>query len=283
MKQILAVSGGVDSMVMLHMAAQQYPTSELVVVHFDHGIRENSSEDAEFVKHKAEQCGIEFQVGRAALGIQASEATAREARYSFLRQVATKHPGAKIWTAHHLNDLVESVTINLLRGTGWRGLAVLDTSDLHRPFLESEPWDRARIWRYAAEHNVSFRQDPTNNEDIYLRNRVRTQLAGRFGYEQKLELYSLWQRQRHLRTQIETADAEILPPKTEPWERSWFQTLEPEIALELLHIGTLRAGISATRPQLENFRQAIINYAPGKYFNLPEDHLVKLGKNKFEL
>ena len=67
------------------------------------------------------------------------------------------------------------------------------------------------------------------------------------------------------------------------WQRTWFTKLDQNIALELLRAGTLRANISATRPQLENFRQAILTYAPGKYFNLPNNHLIKLTKTMFEL
>ena len=122
MKKVLAVSGGVDSMVMLDFACHRYSVDEIVVAHFDHGIRAHSIEDAEFVGKVASEYGVEFRMEKVALGEGASEAAAREQRYAFLEKVANE-AGGEIWTAHHLDDLVETVAINLLRGTGWIGRA----------------------------------------------------------------------------------------------------------------------------------------------------------------
>ena len=275
MKQLLAVSGGVDSMAMLHFACQNFPADELIVAHFDHGIRENSTDDANFVRQKAAEYGTQFCLGRALLGPNASEAAARAARYGFLRNLAAEC-NAQIWTAHHLDDLVESIAINFLRGTGWRGLVALDSVDIYRPFLTEEPWDRAKIWHYAAEHNLTYREDPSNASDEYLRNRLRHQMNNEVD---KLALYNLWKQQKLIKNEIDHIIGDIVPERS--WSREWFRDLSPQLAMELLRAGTLRAGISATRPQLEDFRQAILNYTPGKYFNLPGDKLVRLDKNTF--
>ncbi len=263
---------------------------DTVVAHFDHGTRESAKDDAEFVQRKAQGYQKLFASGCGRLGENASEETARVARYRFLRKASTENDGAAIFTAHHLDDLVESVAINLLRGTGWRGLAVLDTPDICRPFLEPEimpdnlqnlvPFDKKAIREYAAQHRITYRQDPTNQEDHYLRNRVRERSRD---LPQKVELYQLWQRQKKLKREIDRIVAEILPAEYEPWQRGWFRELNEKVALELLRAGTLRAGIRATRPQLENFRQAILNYPSGRYFNLPGDHLIKLSKTEFYL
>ena len=154
-KMILAVSGGVDSMVLLDMVCrtEKIAMKDLVVAHFDHGIRENSHEDARFVQEKAAEYGVEFREERVELGEGASEAEARGKRYDFLGRLAEELDdgrGVEIWTAHHLDDLVETVIINLLRGTGWRGLSALDTRGIRRPFLETElfyePMDKAAIF-----------------------------------------------------------------------------------------------------------------------------------------
>ncbi len=282
MKVILAISGGIDSMVMLDMLIN----SNVVVTHFDHGTRTSSKADADFVKKAADSSGVKFISERAELGDGTSEETARAFRYEFLWKASKENGNAQIYTAHHLDDLVETVAINLLRGTGWRGLAVLDTPGICRPFLEPEisgankPWDKKDIVIYAAEHGVVFRQDPTNNEDNYLRNRVREKLEN---FDKKQEIYELWQKQKVLKAEIDEIVAEILPKKGEAWRRSWFKNLDKSTALEILRAGTLRAGISATRPQLENFRQAILTYAPGKSFNLPGDKLVRFSKDEFYL
>lgn len=286
-KIILAVSGGVDSMVMLDMIcrSKQYSSHDIIVAHFDHGMRENSAEDAEFVRRKAEEYGVKFYLGHGELGEETSEARARTVRYNFLHSI---DPFATVFTAHHLDDLVETVVINLSRGTGWRGLAVLDMPSIRRPFLETEmfyePLDKAAILEYAAKRQLSFREDQSNSSDEYLRNRIRHQMNNfPMDFEQKMQIYDLWQNQKQLKSEIDQLVVSLLPGKNQPWQRAWFENLDTSLALELLRAGTLQAGVSATRPQLEDFRQAILNYAPGKHFNLPGDRLVKLNKRDFML
>jgi len=282
-KIILAVSGGVDSMVMLDMIcrSKQYSSHDIIVAHFDHGMRENSAEDAEFVQRKAKEYSVKFYLGHGELG----EARARTVRYNFLHSI---DPFATVFTAHHLDDLVETTVINLSRGTGWRGLAVLDTPGIRRPFLETEmfyePLDKAAILEYAAKRQLNFREDQSNSSNEYLRNRVRHQMNNfPMDFEQKMQIYDLWQNQKQLKSEIDQLVVSLLPGKNQPWQRAWFENLDTSLALELLRAGTLQAGVSATRPQLKGFRQAILNYAPGKHFNLPGDRLVKLNKRDFML
>lgn len=290
MRKVLAVSGGVDSMVMLDMICRRFTPEEIVVAHFNHGIRENSGLDVEFVQVRAEEYGVEFRSDKAELGAGASEAEAREARYRFLTQVANE-VGGEIWTAHHLDDLVETVAINFLRGTGWRGLAGLGREGVRRPFLETEmfyePMDRAAIFEYAAKRHLRFREDPSNSWDEYLRNRVRQELDNLLSFEQKLEIYELWQEQLKARTEIDKIINAVLPEDGK-FERKWFRELDADesgrkVALEILRAAVIRASISATRPQLEDFRQAILNYGSGKSFNLPSDKLIRFGKEEFWL
>lgn len=290
MKKVLAVSGGVDSMAMLDVVCRRLTPEEIVVAHFDHGMRRDSALDAEFVKARTEEYSVEFRSGKAELGLGASEAEAREARYRFLMQVADEVSG-EIWTAHHLDDLVETVVINCLRGTGWRGLAGLGREGVRRPFLEAElfyePMDRAAIFEYAAKRHLQYREDPSNSWDEYLRNRVRRKVNNLLSFEQKLEIYELWRKQLVTRAEIDGIVNGILPEDGK-FERKWFRELDIDesgrkVALEILRAVTLRAGISATRPQLEDFRQAILNYGSGKSFNLPGNKLIRLGKEEFWL
>ena len=309
MKIILAVSGGVDSMLLLaqvaERAAREGWLDEVVVAQFDHGTRESARADQELVVRKARELGVRCEVRRIGEGLGdgglnegilseegefLSEAAAREARYEFLEAVARKYAPAEIWTAQHLDDLVETVAINLLRGTGWRGLAVMEREGVRRPWLEEAsgggaeqgPADRAEIWRQAGERGLVFREDPTNQEAIYLRNRVRARLEN-WPRAQKLELWRGWRQQKELRREIDQLVAELLPAQGAEWRRSWFWELEPAVAGELLRAGLLRIGVRATRPQLEDFRRAILGYAPGRKFNLPGGRLVQLGRDSFIL
>jgi len=300
MKVVLAISGGVDSMVLLdifgsaELLGRAKTDNEMciMVATFDHGTRPSAKDDAEFVRKKCIDYNLECYVGQGELGEGASEEVARESRYKFLRGVAEgrDNDAAVIYTAHHLDDLVESVAINLIRGTGWRGLAALDTPGIRRPFLETEympnslqdlvPFDKKAIQKYAANFEIDYRQDPTNYEDNYLRNRVREKLND---FNEKQAIYELWRKQKELKHEIDKLVAELLPKRGAAWQRSWFDNLDEKVALELLRAGALQAGISATRPQLQNFLKAIRTYAPGKSFNLPNDKLVKFSKSEFYL
>ncbi len=290
MKKILAVSGGVDSMVMLDLMLSRFPADELVVATFDHGTRESSRADADFVALKTEkfaQLGsalqLKFYRGEAELGAEISEEKAREKRYEFLRKVAFKEKG-EIYTAHHLDDLVESVAINALRGTGWRGLAVLNSAGVRRPFVDGifgEVFDKRKILEYAAKNDIVFRQDPTNTDERYLRNRVRKGVS-KMPFERKKEVYELWRRQLEVAREIEAILEEILPEDLR-FERAWFYNMDEKVATEVLRAGLLRVGVTATRPQIRDFYRAILTYASGKQFNLPNDKLVKIGRRDFQL
>src|SRR6478609_8911137 len=106
MKYVLAVSGGVDSVVLLDMLAKS-EEDELIVAHFEHGIRgQSSQDDARFVEALAAKYDVSCEVGYGALGADASEETARTKRYEFLKKIATKHE-ARLVTAHHQDDVIE--------------------------------------------------------------------------------------------------------------------------------------------------------------------------------
>lgn len=170
---VAAVSGGVDSVVMLHQLVQQ--KQRPTVAHFDHGIREDSGADARFVEGLAQKYNLPFELGQAKLGPKASEEAARKARHAFLHSVRKKHQTEQIATAHHHEDVIETAIINLLRGTGRRGMSSLQYTTLYsRPLIK---WSKKQIYEYATEHRLEWVEDPTNVSDTYLRNRVRHRLV----------------------------------------------------------------------------------------------------------
>lgn len=280
MKKLLAVSGGPDSMVMLDMFKND---PNVLVAHFNHGIRPSADQDQTFVAQVAHQLQKPFFATKVSLGANASEATARARRYEFLFQLAATHQ-ATIFTAHHLDDLVESVAINLLRGTGWRGLTPFTISGVVRPFLDpqilpSTPYTKRQILAYAAKHQVAFRIDPTNYEDYYLRSRLRQKLQD---FSDHQAIYELWQKQLTIKTDIDEVIQSALP-SDRIHSRKAIAKLPRPIALEYLRAALTKAGLSATRPQLIDFLQAIKTYQPGKQFNLPGDRLVRLDSQTFTL
>jgi tRNA(Ile)-lysidine synthetase-like protein len=173
-KYIVAVSGGVDSMVLLDLLCRQ-PGLELIVAHFDHGIRADSASDARFVAEAAAKLGLSFEIDHGQLGPAASEEKARLARYRFLNRVCQKYEANKIITAHHRDDVIETAIINMLRGTGPRGLtAIMLNEGVQRPLLDFTKTD---IKRYALINGITWREDPTNQDMRYLRNYVRARLV----------------------------------------------------------------------------------------------------------
>src|SRR5690606_4946866 len=123
---VVAVSGGVDSMALLDMVAKQSrPKVSFTVAHFDHGIRDDSHLDRRLVGEVAQRHNLPFVYERGELGAGASEALAREARYAFLRKVQHSTGARGIMTAHHHDDVVETAVLNMLRGTGRKGLSSL--------------------------------------------------------------------------------------------------------------------------------------------------------------
>ena len=201
-KYLVAVSGGVDSVVLLDMLVKQH--KNILVAHFDHGIRADSSEDAVFVRQLATKYKVPFFTEREELGSDASEEKARQARYKFLRRIA-KSQEAEIVTAHHLDDVIETIIINLTRGTGWRGLAVLNAEGISRPLINLE---KTEIINYAKQNNLEWREDSTNLSNVYMRNIVRhkTQL----NEEQKKELQILHQEQIRLAREIKSEVTSLL-------------------------------------------------------------------------
>lgn len=304
MQKLLAISGGVDSVCLLHMYKDD---PEVVVAHFNHGTRPSADDDEKFVRKLAKEYGKKIVVGRAELGANVSEEKARAVRYDFLKDASKKNDYANIFTAHHLDDLIETIAINLVRGTGWRGLAPFQAARINHPFFgdfghcgyssiadfvngrHTEPMFKTDILEYAAENNLTFREDPTNHEDNYLRNRIREKLLG-LTKEKKLELAQLFDDQCDNRFRIEDdargiiMDFEIAED-TEygVYKRNWFDQADEPTELELLRVALDDHDISLTRPKLKEFLDAIKTYAPEKSFNLPKGRLVKIHKTYFVL
>jgi tRNA(Ile)-lysidine synthetase-like protein len=168
---VLAVSGGLDSMVLLS-AASRLPArarKKIVVATFDHGTGKAAGRAAALVARQAFRSGFVCVAGRAST-IGTREEEWRRGRWEFLDQVASKRE-ANVVTAHNLDDQIETVFMRILRDAGPRGLAGLYAeSEIVRPFLSIS---RATLAKYAHGNNVPFVQDPSNSDRKHLRNRVR--------------------------------------------------------------------------------------------------------------
>lgn len=176
-KLLLAVSGGIDSMVLLHLfKSLKY---DITIAHCNFGLRgEESNGDEKFVKEYANHNNIKIFITRFntvsfaddnKLSIQVA---ARQLRYIWFHQLLEEKNLDYILTAHHLDDSIETALINFTRGTGIEGLTGIPQQNdkIIRPLLN---FTRQEIEEFAKNHEIKWREDSSNASDKYLRNKLR--------------------------------------------------------------------------------------------------------------
>ncbi len=176
---LVAVSGGMDSVTLLHLLLELKYSIGLTHCNFQLRGKE-SDKDAEFVRELAETHAlpyheVSFDTKNLAEAGESTQMTARRLRYDYFKKILDEYKYDRLVTAHHLDDNRETQLINLLRGNWLRGMrGMLPLRDrLARPLLETP---RPELRAYAREHNLRWREDDSNATDDYLRNRVRHHL-----------------------------------------------------------------------------------------------------------
>ncbi len=185
-KIVVAVSGGPDSMCLLNVLNnlkeqfKKYNNIDysLVVAHVNHMIREESEDEKVYVEQYCKRLGISFNylkvnvTKEAKKGKISTEMCGRKIRYEFFNEVLKKENATKIAVAHNSLDNVETIILNLSRGTGLKGLCGISykTQNIIRPLLDIS---REEIEEYGNNNNLNAKIDKTNMCDIYLRNKVR--------------------------------------------------------------------------------------------------------------
>lgn len=186
---LLAVSGGPDSMVLLHLAVQSLATEprRLAVAHLNHGLRgQDGQHDAMLVQAAAADFGLEYfteTLPEDALKSASSgslEEAARAARYAFLERTAREQNLRFVAVAHHSDDQAETVLLNIARGTGLAGLKGMSDCrtlssevQLVRPLLD---FSRSDLSTFATDRGIRYTQDSSNSSPEFTRNRIRNQL-----------------------------------------------------------------------------------------------------------
>lgn len=182
---LVALSGGPDSVALLHVLRALEARGELAlagVAHFNHQLRGADADlDEQFCRDAAGALGLPFDAGRADVARLARESgrsiedTARSVRYLFLEEAAARLGADAIAVGHSRDDQAETFLLRLIRGAGARGLSGIRprTGRVVRPLLEI---GRADLRRYAAEHGLAFREDRSNDDVTIARNRVRHEL-----------------------------------------------------------------------------------------------------------
>lgn len=179
-KIVVGVSGGPDSMTLLHILQKlkEKYSLEIFVAHINHMIRENAKIDEKYVEDYCKKNNIQCYIKRADVVAKAQidkngvEEAGREVRYNFFDEVLKKTNSNKIAIAHNLNDNSETVIMNCLRGTGLAGLKGIEPKrgKYIRPLIESS---REEIEKYCAQNNINPRHDESNDDTTYTRNKIR--------------------------------------------------------------------------------------------------------------
>lgn len=208
---IAAVSGGVDSISMLDMLAKlrEAHKYKIFVLHFNHRLRgRESDQDEYFVRETAKRYGFPCYVAAADVGLVSRterisiEHAARELRYNALEFLSRKLTADAVCTAHTVNDSVETLLLNLLRGSGLAGLAGIPSErpfealgKVIRPLLGMK---KADVVRYAGLRKLSWREDASNELTMFTRNKIRLDLLPKLENEYSPNIVEVLHRTAHI-------------------------------------------------------------------------------------
>jgi tRNA(Ile)-lysidine synthase len=184
----VAVSGGGDSVCLLHVLVELAPRLDLrvSVLHLDHGLRgEESRQDAEFVRALADRLGLPLTLRETAVAQSPDnlEQAARQARLAFFRETIASGAVQRVATGHTRSDQAETVLFRFLRGSGTAGLAGIrpvTSEGIVRPLIEVERWE---VRQFLLERGIAWRDDSTNSSLQFARNRIRRELLPQIARE----------------------------------------------------------------------------------------------------
>ena len=281
-RYLVAVSGGVDSVVLLDWLVAGVAGLELVVAHFDHRLRSNSADDARFVQQLAQGYGLDCVVGVSQLPKAANEADARAARYRFLAETKQSVGALAVITAHHQDDLLETMILNLTRGTGRRGLTSLRSHNaLRRPLLEVP---KASLVAAAEARRLEWVEDATNLSTRARRNWIRQTICPRLDESTRSRLVEIYQRMCQLNDRFDRQLADYLKyvsyrREESVYSRTWFNQLPAELAAEVVYFWLAsRIGAWGRGRQVDYLVRQLRALPAGKRLSLTSDSFAELTK-----
>lgn len=170
---IVGVSGGRDSMALMHALKEQLPKATLIAAHVNHGLRSSADNDAEFVEGMMARWEIPCETYKPRAPKEGNiEEWGRDKRYDFFEKLRKKHKADFIFTAHHQDDDFESMLLHFLRGTRVKGISGMlpQREQIRRPLLFTP---RTEVDGYVEDESIPFREDPTNKDLEFKRNFLR--------------------------------------------------------------------------------------------------------------
>jgi tRNA(Ile)-lysidine synthase len=283
---LIGVSGGLDSRVLLELLLQ-FGFSKLVVCHLNHDLRGSASrEDAEFVQRLANRLKLPSfsKTIKTWPKNRSIETAARLARHRLFSEAAKEFKTNRIFLAHHADDQVETFLFNILRGTGSLGNAAIELETtiqvdeqslvVLRPLLGV--W-KAELQKFAERKRLRFREDATNSESLYTRNRIRhlliPEIENILGRPVKRNLFRLSRIAREEEKLLEEATPKI-------WEQESILVREMRAVPSALQRRIIHRWLSWLKipdigfEEIEAVRALVEHERPAKT-NLPEDNLCR--------
>jgi tRNA(Ile)-lysidine synthase len=259
---------------------------QLIVCHLDHGLRPESHENAWMVGALAEKYGLPFETERVDVRELAKadklsiETAGRTARYEFFSRTARTYWCPRLLVAHHADDQVETLLLNLLRGSGRIGLAGMRPLsireihgarlEIHRPLLGV--W-RDEVTAYAQEHELKFQDDPSNTDRAFVRNRIRHDvLPALLSTLDRDVKKGLWRTAEILAAEEEWLESATPPPQPE-LQVCDLNALPVALQRRLIHrwlqvhkiADVSFDDVEGVRSMLENERRAKVNLSEGRH------------------
>jgi tRNA(Ile)-lysidine synthase len=274
-KVLVALSGGADSVALLHLLRETSLDLEIEAVHVNHGVRgEEAARDASFCRGLCSGLGVAFHL----LTIDPNapleagrEGTWRRLRYHAMLDLKNKNRFNALATGHHRDDIAEGVVVQLLRGGGPRALSGIEdknTDAIIRPLL---PWSRRELRQWLEDRGIGWREDSSNLDTDHLRNRVRLDvLPGLESVSPSVRDHLV-----HLAETLAADEAHLASELAlraqwiDPWDPDGgvpipaVQALAPPIRTRWLHAQTARIGVTrVTRRQAGLFQTMIEDGTP---------------------
>ncbi|MBD1262048.1 tRNA lysidine(34) synthetase TilS [Maribacter polysiphoniae] len=247
-KFLLACSGGLDSVVLAHLCNQC--GLDFSLAHCNFQLRgTDSDQDEQFVRELAKQLNKSLWVEHFNTKAYVNDhkvsvqMAARELRYDWFKDLMAKHQIKTLVTAHHADDNLETFLINLSRGTGLKGLSGIPakTDMISRPLL---PYSRVQLSEYAKENNIQWREDRSNAETKYLRNKIRHDIIPLLKETHPTFLHNFQTTQRNLQQIVAISDIHLSNLKKELFrEDGEVVRISTEALLALDPIGAYMYGL----------------------------------------
>lgn len=179
---VCATSGGIDSMTLLHLLLKMRDKKNINIIcaHINHNLREESYEEYNFVEDYCKNNNITFEGIVFEKHISGNfESESRKKRYSFFERILNKYSSKILLTAHHGDDLIETIIMRLIRGStldGYMGFETISNRNNYKILRPLVYYSKSDIRNYARQNNIEYREDKTNYDTKYTRNRYRKEI-----------------------------------------------------------------------------------------------------------